>query len=124
MTDHSELLRQFVLWGKITGAVITFSTLAAFLYRRLMKPVVEKVIYIGATIKKLDTNCIPTIQTSLNNQDGVLEELKAGHKSLACKIESFEVRQSNVEQKVNATHEALLNHLENTSRERPKRSKR
>ena len=113
----------FIHYGKIVSAGMAFAGLITFLYQKLVSPVVRKVVHISSTIDKLDTNCIPTIQRSLDDQDVVLGGLKRGHEDFKTQLGQFTLRQDGLEKTVTATHTALLNHLENTSREKRKKVK-
>lgn len=120
--EHT-LIGEFLFWGKIAGASMAFLSVLTLLYQKLVSPVVRKVVYISSTIQKLDTNCIPTIQTSLNNQDVVLGTLKSGHEEFRTQLGKFTARQDGVEKSVSQLHTSLMNHLENTSREKRKKVK-
>jgi hypothetical protein len=122
MIQHN-LIHQFLFWGKITGAAMAFVSVITFLYQKLVAPVVRKVVHISSTIDKLDTNCIPTLQHSLDSQDVVLSDLKAGHVRLGDQMIRFGERQDGVEKSVGLLHTSLMNHLENTSREKRKKAR-
>ena|SRR5271170_3064634 len=117
------LVEEFIHYGKIVSAAMAFVGLITFLYQKLVSPVVRKVVHISTTIDKLDTNCIPTIQASLDSQDIVLGGLRKGHEEFRVQLNQFTTRQDGIEKIANATHTALLNHLENTSREKRKKVK-
>lgn len=121
--NDTSFWHTFIFYGKIASAAVAFTTVAGLLYKYLIRPVVNKIVHINDTITKLDTNCIPTLQRSLDNQDRVLDGLKKGHEEFKTQIAIVAARQSNFETSLNTIHQDLMNHLESASKEKRKKVK-
>jgi hypothetical protein len=128
LANDSTFWHTFIFYGKIAGATVSFITIAGiifgFIYKKLIKPAVGKIVHINDTITKLDTNCIPTLQRSLDNQDRVLDGLKKGHEEFKTQIAIVAARQSNFETSLSTIHQDLMNHLESTSKEKQEKRKK
>lgn len=109
-----------IFYGKVAGGIGSIGTLIGLTHKYLVGPMFRKVVHINDVLTKFDTNCIPTMQRSLDNQDTVLGELVIGHKEFKDQMVSFAIRQNFVEKQVGSMHTSLLNHLENVSREKRK----
>ena len=110
-----------IFWGKVTGAVATFGGVIGFLHKTLISPVFKRVKAINETVTQLATNHLPHIQTSLNAQDVVLEELKSDVAKGTQKIQHFGEGLNETKDTVAMLHEALLTHLQKTSEEVPRK---
>lgn len=123
MTAHiftPSFWHSIIFYGKVAGGLASIGTLLGLFHKYIVMPSFRKVVHINDVLTKFDTNCLPTMQRSLDNQDVVLGDLITGHKELKDQVATFTVRQNVVEKAVGTMHTSLLNHLENVSREKRK----
>jgi hypothetical protein len=116
MIVETPFWHTFFFYGKITGAASAFFSAATYLYKKLVSPVVNKVVHINDTVSALATNHFPHIQAALDSQDVEIAEIKMG-------VAQYGGRLDSTDHTVKMLHQSLVNHLESVSSETPRKKR-
>jgi hypothetical protein len=123
ISDVHHFISVLIFYGKVVGAVMAIGSLLSWGYQKLISPVIKKVTTISDTVSAFSTNHLPHLQSALDAQDIVLQEIKEDNKKQNEVLAGYGVRMDHTDKSVQSLYHALLNHLENTSREVKKSKK-
>lgn len=111
----SHFWLQLILIGKICGAI---TALGGFMYSGF------RGLQTVSTINKLATNHIPHIQQALDEHGTTMQEIKSDVRDVGTRVDGQAERLEDTKKAVHVLGESFLKHLENASKEAPRKRKR
>jgi hypothetical protein len=111
MIAVSQFWHEFNFYGKTIGTAFTFLSVLTYLYKKLVSPVVKKVVNINDTVSSLALNHFPHLQNALASQEIQLKEIKTS-------VVEYGARLENTNKAVETLHQSFTNHIENESRKK------
>jgi hypothetical protein len=120
---HSALVTEFYYYSKVVGAV---GTAAGTLYGIIawLRAGYKEVKNTNDNVALLMTNHFPHLQSTLTAHGDALGVLSSDVRNVSTKVDGIESRLEDTKTGVKVLGESFLRHLENASRETPRKKSR